>query len=105
VAAGKWEINEKGKAEMLAQPSVTAFLRTLAQVAVDNARSLAPVYSGAYRDSLVTFERPGPGGTPVVGFGTDSPIWHLVEFGGPHNPPHRVLANAAMAIGYRVELS
>ena len=40
----------------------------------------------------------------MVGFGTDSPIWHLIEFGGPYNPPHRVLSNAALSIGYRVEL-
>ncbi len=102
--AVKFEINEKGKAEMLAQPSVTAFLRTLAQAAVEQARSLAPVDTGTYRDSLTTFERPGPGGTTVVGFGTASPIWHLVEFGGPHNAPHRVLAAALQAVSSRVEL-
>ena len=56
MALGKWEVSEKGMAQLLAQPSVTAYLRGLAERAVESARSMAPVDTGAYRDSLTVFE-------------------------------------------------
>jgi HK97 gp10 family phage protein len=99
VALAQWEVSDQGVAQLMNGPEVAALLRQMGQQGAEAARALAPVRSGNYRDSLVALEPAlNEAGQLQGGFGTDSSIWHLVEFGTAHSPPHRVLANAYMTV-------
>lgn len=99
MAKASWEVNDKAVDEMLRQPGMAAHLRQLSEVGLAFAQSIAPVRTGRYRDSLVVVEpRVNEAGVLESGFGSDSPYWHLVEFGSPWNIPRRVLAQAALAV-------
>jgi hypothetical protein len=94
-----WKANPAGVHAMLAQPGVAALVRQVSQRGLEYAQAAAPVRSGRYRDSLFVLEpRLDEGGTWVGGFGTNSHIWHFVEYGSPHSAPLRVLTNAAMSV-------
>lgn len=99
-----WVVDEEGCAAVAQDPGVTAHLRQLAEMAVAYAQGLAPVVTGRYRDSLHVIEGTDDQGRHLVGFGSNSFAWHFVEYGSAHNQPHRVLANAAMAVADRVDL-
>jgi hypothetical protein len=99
VTLKSWEVNDKGVTELTKQEGVAALLRQLSQQGVEVARSLAPVFTGNYRDSIVAIEPAvNEDGVLQGGFGSDSSLWHFVEFGSPWSDPHRVLANAAIAV-------
>lgn len=92
-----WEVDEKGMAEMLRQDGVTKLLAEVAAQAVEVARSLAPVWSGDYLESLGVVPMQIIDGKVVAGFGSSSWRWHFVEYGSTHNVPLAVLRNAALA--------
>jgi hypothetical protein len=104
MALKDWEVNPKGVHELLAQPGVTAYLRARAEEGLVFARTLAPVKTGRYRDSLHVTQFTNSQGEQVVAFGSSSFAWHFVEYGSPHSPPRRVLSNAAFHVADRVEL-
>jgi hypothetical protein len=95
----KLEIDDKAVADMVRQPAMVTLLTEAGQRGAEYARSMAPEYSGRYAASIQAL-------TPFVnregilegGLGSDSFIWHFVEFGGARSAPQRVLSNAAMAI-------
>lgn len=101
--AAKWEVDDKGVAQTLRDPGVAAHLTSLARIAVDKARSAAPVRTGGYRDSLAVLDVRTEGDQLIGGFGSDSYLWHWVEFGTATNPPHRVLGAAVEAVADKVE--
>lgn len=100
----KFVVDDKALAEMLRQTSVGEFLNEVARTGVEYARSMAPVLTGDYQASLDVFALSVEDGAVTAHFGTDSPIWHFVEFGSANNAPHRVLSSAAQAVASRVEL-
>jgi hypothetical protein len=99
VALKSWQVDDKGLAELGRDPALADLLRQAGQRGYEAAYSLAPVRTGTYRDTLQALE-PAPNDDGVLqgGFGSDSPIWHIVEYGSAHNQPYRVLSNAYMAI-------
>lgn len=68
-----------------------------AQAIADEARAIAPVYSGRYRRSIVAISS----GFQVVVAAKD---WksHLVEWGSVNRPAKAVLRRAVAAAGYRL---
>lgn len=105
MAVKSWTVDKKGVEAVGRDPNVGQYLRRQAEQGLAMAQSLAPVRTGAYRDSLVLVEPfTDEAGRLVAGFGSTSSVWHLVEFGTANNGPYRVLSNAAMAVGGRLEL-
>lgn len=101
--AARWEVDDKALTATLLDSRVGEHLRTAAQAGADYARTLAPVLTGRYRESLVALNSRQEGDEWVGGFGSDHWGWHWVEFGSVNNAPHRVLSNAARAVADRVE--
>jgi Bacteriophage HK97-gp10, putative tail-component len=90
-------VDKKALDESLQDPRLAEAMRAAAEVGLAYAQGIAPVFLGRYQDSLFVYEYTDRDGTLVAGVGTNSPYWHLIEYGSPWNPPLRVLANAAMA--------
>jgi Bacteriophage HK97-gp10, putative tail-component len=97
MALKDWKVDEKALDQSLQDPRLAAALRASAQLGLEYAQGIAPVFMGRYRDSLFVYETTDDNGNLVTGVGTNSPYWHLIEYGSPWNGPLRVLANAAMA--------
>jgi hypothetical protein len=74
--------------------------RKAAERAAETARSLAPVDSGDYRDSIHV--QPEPDGATLY---TDDFAGHLIEWGSRNNRSYRVLSNAALANASKVDLT
>jgi hypothetical protein len=104
VAAAKFLVDPKGVDAMLAQPGVGEHLAEVARVGADYARSVAPVLSGRYRDSIEAYPSRLEDGQWVGSFGAELFTWHWVEFGSVKNPPYRVLSQAAQAVADRADL-
>lgn len=68
-------------------PRVVAAKVELAEQAAEYARSIAPVKTGKYRDSIKVRRK---GATVWVGF--EAPHSHLVEYGAEHTPEYAVRA-------------
>lgn len=103
VKVTKWEVDEKALEEMLRQDGVGGYLRTAASAGLEYARSISPVVTGRYQDSLRLVEVRTEDGELVAGVGTDHWSWHWVEFGSVNNQPHRVLSQAATYVADHVE--
>jgi hypothetical protein len=101
-----WTVDEAGLMAALRSDGVTKLIAETAQAGVEVARSLAPVWSGDYRDSFGVIPMQVIEGRIVGGFGSSSWHWHFVEYGAPHTPASAVLRNAALAVvgGTSVEI-
>jgi HK97 gp10 family phage protein len=103
--AKPWEVDDRALAQLMLDPGIGKYLEEAAEVALEMARSLAPVRTGEYRDSLVVERAHIENGELVVGFGSTSSHWHFVEFGSAKNSPYAVLRTAADAVVDRLDLS
>lgn len=90
--------------KLVGTPEVKAFIDERAQAALAEAQRIAPVVTGAYRDSLgITPATEGADGTVTAELWSDSWYWHFVEYGTATNPPHRVLETAVTGSGLDFE--
>ena len=81
-------------------PECRQFLGGIAALGAQLTRSSAPVFTGQYRDSIVSGILPDTD-VPTAGFGSNSAHWHHVEFGTITTQPHRTLTKAGMAISQK----
>lgn len=76
-----------------AGPQMVAGLHSLAEQKADIARSIAPVLTGAFRDSI-SAEGGVEGGKAVGRVLSDSPYWVYLEFGTSDTPTFATLRKA-----------
>lgn len=79
-------------------PSVSEATDAAAEAIAERARELAPVDSGAYRDSIVA-QKPSPKGVARVAATDPKAAW--IEFGNSHEPARFVLRNAVSGLGLK----
>lgn len=98
-----FELDPPGVLDLLNDLPARAYVESLAKKGAAEAKRLAPVQTGTYRDSLgSTPAETTPTGAKAT-FYSDDWGWHFVEFGSANNAPYRVLTRAAMSIGARFE--
>lgn len=90
----RFERNNRTINEIKRQASYEQAVARLAEDVAQNARDVAPVHTGAYRDSIKTE------GSVVY---SDDPFGHLVEFGSVNNPAYAPLRRGAEAAGLRID--
>lgn len=100
-----FELDLDGIMGILAQQGVPE-LHARAQQAVNTAHGTGPRGEHAGRHvvdkiAVGTTHATGTGG-PVVDIDWPDSRWHLLEFGSIHNPPYRVITNAAQDAGLEV---
>lgn len=92
VSGVTWVENTPGtRAFLEADPQLYATLTAAAQRGVAYARSIAPVDTGAYRDSIRV--EPAENDIGLVFFSDDRKA-HWIEFGAAHTRRYRVLGQA-----------
>lgn len=85
------ELNDQIRREQ----SIPRNAKAVAEAAEAYAKSLAPVRTGAYRESIRTERRPDRNGFPVYRVLSDSPIAGYIEYGTKHNREFAVFAKTA----------
>jgi hypothetical protein len=80
-----------------------SFLAEVARQGADYAISIAPVFTGAYADSISSDVEMSEKPEAIVSAGTDH--WRYLEFGSIHNRPFRVLTNALIYMTDKQELT
>jgi hypothetical protein len=107
VTGFRFEANPAGIREVTTGPAVRDVLYDAARAGYTAAKANAPTgkaFMGYKRRLRVVKARRAPDGTWAAWFGTSSPVWHLVEFGGAWTRPRAVLRRALRSIpGIRVE--
>ena len=94
----RYRSNPRGLQELGESKGVTDHLERVAEQLVDEARRIAPVRTGAYRDSLrVIKRRPGR-----VSAGTKISYGHIIEWGSRRQPPKAPLRKAALRLGLKL---
>ena len=94
---GDVEIFDDAATKITDNAECRSYLERLAATGAENARSNAPVLTGAYRDSIGSelFQEAGEPEARITA-GTD--YWRWLEYGTIHNEPFRTLTNALASI-------
>lgn len=80
-----------------------SFLGRVGQSTVQAARGIAPVRTGAYRDTI--YGEVVEGGEPEAHVGSPMYYWHFIEFGSINNVAQRTLSKALEATTDRQDFS
>lgn len=103
----RFEPDRAGIRNVSTGPAVDDVLYEAARAGLAAAKANAPTgknFMGYKRRLRVYKSRRQPDGSRAAFFGTSSPVWHLVEFGGAWTRPRAVLRRALRSIpGIRVE--
>jgi hypothetical protein len=81
-----------------------AFVADAARKLADAAHDAAPV--GATGETAESYEAYGSeirDGVATSFFGSNNPVWHIIEFGSVNNPPYRPMLTAVERCGLRYE--
>lgn len=97
----KFTPNHAGIARLAKGPGVTGFVNKNAQRVLQNAKADGSV-DVEYRASL-SMTPAVVGSDEPAKVHSDSPFWHLFEFGSINNPPYRPLTNAVRDAGLKFE--
>lgn len=99
----KVEIDEAKLAQLLEAPAVGELITLLAGDVAEAVVAVAPVHTGAYRDSIRSRPAELVKGVWRAKVESTDPKAHLVEWGSVNNPPYRPMTAGALAMGLRVE--
>jgi hypothetical protein len=80
-----------------------AYLGRLADDGATYARSIAPVLTGAYRDTIDSSVEHAD--TPEATVSAGTAYWRYLEYGSIHNRPFRVLTNALIYMTDKQDLT
>lgn len=93
--------NPKAADELLGGDGAVEYVSGIADALAERARGYTPVLTGESREAVVSGGGGVVDGTAVAYAGSESPIWHILEFGTVDTPIFAPFRRAAESLGLK----